>query len=406
MALRSAMIVDKLLCEANEISSWLPAIRSINKDKMYQYKRVGGHYCRKIKKQPMIKFFRRIRQRLLDEGSLKRYIIYAIGEIILVVIGILIAVKLNNWNQERIRKDEIENLLDKVEEDLARNIKHFNSIINVYQVNDSLTRKVINNQVTLEDYYRDNDLENLLFRFQFLNITYENIEKIIETEENINSKYGKVIEAAKELLRANIYDELSGKPVIDFYNKNVDFKMSHPLWMVKSDSLSIIKRYNYFLTDENYKKQVLNYWGKTSFMVLTLMYSRSATMELLGRLKIIRHNYDVDQLNQLFKSLNLNSFTMMDCQDVVPRNKDQHYRNERFLVANLSQEQVHLFLKNSNDEIILERKLKPDEYSIFMETQFGVEDIDEDFFSIIEVRKDGQCLKKYAESINGYLLLE
>lgn len=354
----------------------------------------------------MIKFFRRIRQRLLDEGSLKRYIIYAIGEIILVVIGILIAVKLNNWNQERIRKDEIEDLLDKVEEDLARNIKHFNSIINVYQVNDSLTRKVINNQVTLEDYYRDNDLENLLFRFQFLNITYENIEKIIETEENIDSKYGEVIEAAKELLRANIYDELSGKPVIDFYNKNVDFKMSHPLWMVKSDSLSMIKRYNYFLTDENYKKQVLNYWGKTSFMVLTLMYSRSATMELLGRLKTIRHNYDVDQLNQLFKSLNLNSFTMMDCQDVVPRNKDQHYRNERFLVANLSQEQVHLFLKNSIDEIILERKLKPDEYSIFMETQFGVEDIDEDFFSIIEVRKDGQCLKKYAESINGYLLLE
>ena len=49
----------------------------------------------------MIKFFRKIRQKLLSENRLSKYLLYAIGEIVLVVIGILIAVQLNNWNESR-----------------------------------------------------------------------------------------------------------------------------------------------------------------------------------------------------------------------------------------------------------------------------------------------------------------
>jgi hypothetical protein len=55
----------------------------------------------------MIKFFRHIRQRLLKEGKLTRYLAYAIGEIILVVIGILIALQVNDWNdgQKRVMQE-------------------------------------------------------------------------------------------------------------------------------------------------------------------------------------------------------------------------------------------------------------------------------------------------------------
>ena len=59
----------------------------------------------------MIKFFRKIRQRLLTENKFSKYLLYAIGEIILVVIGILIALQINNWNQSKISKiDEIKSL--------------------------------------------------------------------------------------------------------------------------------------------------------------------------------------------------------------------------------------------------------------------------------------------------------
>ena len=49
----------------------------------------------------MIKFFRKIRQNLLSEGKTGKYFKYAIGEIVLVVIGILIALQINNWNEGR-----------------------------------------------------------------------------------------------------------------------------------------------------------------------------------------------------------------------------------------------------------------------------------------------------------------
>jgi hypothetical protein len=50
----------------------------------------------------MIKFFRKIRQGLLTENKFSKYFLYAIGEIILVIIGILIALYINNRNEVRI----------------------------------------------------------------------------------------------------------------------------------------------------------------------------------------------------------------------------------------------------------------------------------------------------------------
>ena len=52
----------------------------------------------------MIKFFRKIRYNLMSENKTGKYLKYAIGEIVLVVIGILIALQINSWNQQRINK--------------------------------------------------------------------------------------------------------------------------------------------------------------------------------------------------------------------------------------------------------------------------------------------------------------
>jgi hypothetical protein len=66
----------------------------------------------------MIKFFRNIRQKLLIEGKTGNYLKYAIGEIVLVVIGILIALQVNNWN-EQIKHLNQENVyLTKLKEDV------------------------------------------------------------------------------------------------------------------------------------------------------------------------------------------------------------------------------------------------------------------------------------------------
>ena len=68
----------------------------------------------------MFKFFRKIRIRLLTESSFGKYLVYAIGEIILVVIGIFIAIQLNAWNEERIAKRELNGILENLEGEFER----------------------------------------------------------------------------------------------------------------------------------------------------------------------------------------------------------------------------------------------------------------------------------------------
>ncbi len=66
----------------------------------------------------MIKFFRKIRQKLLTENRFSKYLIYAIGEIVLVMVGILLALQVNNWNELRKKdQDEIQ-LYQKIIADL------------------------------------------------------------------------------------------------------------------------------------------------------------------------------------------------------------------------------------------------------------------------------------------------
>ncbi|MBO0329837.1 DUF6090 family protein [[Muricauda] lutisoli] len=76
----------------------------------------------------MIKFFRKIRQKLLTENKFRKYLLYAIGEIILVVIGILIALQINNWNEDRKEFRKSKALLEEFRRDLARDTVESNYV--------------------------------------------------------------------------------------------------------------------------------------------------------------------------------------------------------------------------------------------------------------------------------------
>ena len=109
----------------------------------------------------MIKFFRKIRQRLLSENKFSKYLLYAIGEVVLVVIGILIALSLNNNNEnKKLKAQEIKILkeiksefaeaLEDITEDLVDYEKYlksteivYNSMIHKQNYNDSLKRHYV-----------------------------------------------------------------------------------------------------------------------------------------------------------------------------------------------------------------------------------------------------------------------
>jgi len=103
----------------------------------------------------MIKFFRKIRQNMLTENKTGMYFKYAFGEIILVVIGILIALSINNWNEER----KVENMgkvyIEEVYLDLKTETSNLNEIILSLSSQYDATEKVLSVIESNEKFIRD-----------------------------------------------------------------------------------------------------------------------------------------------------------------------------------------------------------------------------------------------------------
>ena len=100
----------------------------------------------------MLHFFRKIRHELIANNKSFRYFKYAIGEIVLVVTGILIALYINNWNETRKEQVKFNQVLVDVEQELIDNISLARAQIYRYTVYDSLCLKLFIDSIKFEDY--------------------------------------------------------------------------------------------------------------------------------------------------------------------------------------------------------------------------------------------------------------
>ncbi|WP_223115320.1 DUF6090 family protein [Hanstruepera ponticola] len=107
----------------------------------------------------MIKFFRKIRQNLLSEGKTEKYLKYAIGEIILVVIGILIALQINNWNEKRKERNKEDQLIDVLITDLQSKKAEFTSDL---AIGKSIIR---NSDVSINYWKKSSDIDTLNLKY-------------------------------------------------------------------------------------------------------------------------------------------------------------------------------------------------------------------------------------------------
>ncbi|WP_020571436.1 DUF6090 family protein [Neolewinella persica] len=112
----------------------------------------------------MIKFFRKIRQRLLIENKFSKYLLYAIGEIVLVMIGILMALQVNNWKDTTNNKVSEQKILSEIRNGIWRDLNDFES--NVYGNKEAilasdLLRNFIHKKETNQDSL--SELYNYLF---------------------------------------------------------------------------------------------------------------------------------------------------------------------------------------------------------------------------------------------------
>jgi len=130
----------------------------------------------------MIKFFRNIRQNLLNEGKTAKYLKYAIGEIVLVVIGILIALSINNWNETKKEKVKEKKILVELESNLAINSKIIQSTID----RESRIRNeigVLMDHLKMKKPFNDTigfylSESSFMEKIQFTNSSYESLKTI------------------------------------------------------------------------------------------------------------------------------------------------------------------------------------------------------------------------------------
>ena len=210
----------------------------------------------------MIKFFRKIRQRLLSENNFSKYMFYAIGEIILVVIGILIALQINNWNEQRkdrLKEKQIyENLLASLKRDSLELVK----VLSLQNKSLEKQQLVIQSKFsTITESMNEDDVNILLldicngiFSFFPKYGTYNSILSnngldIIKSNEIktlITDLYD--YECKRYENMDNIIDHKFQFEVIPFMNKKLDF-----FW----DGKGISDKVNLKLLETNYEELIL-----------------------------------------------------------------------------------------------------------------------------------------------------
>tara|TARA_R110002033_G_C3814593_1_gene232514 strand:+ start:69 stop:782 length:714 start_codon:yes stop_codon:yes gene_type:complete len=212
----------------------------------------------------MIKFFRKIRQDLLSKGKTGKYFKYAIGEIVLVVIGILIALAINNWNEQR--KSSIN------EKDLILTI-----IDEIKSSRDNLKKELETNQFLLNEIskYLDNNFpesekdNSIILALIAHNNTEMNIPLVVSIlEKNISHSISDnmLLKKLRELNSSNESLVKSEHFLDDFWNsKTTEFlirkKYAYPTFdKFTRNNVAKSERYRELYDDDEYKNLISLKW--------------------------------------------------------------------------------------------------------------------------------------------------
>jgi len=208
----------------------------------------------------MLKFFRKIRQQLLSENHFSKYFLYAFGEILLVMIGILLALQVNNWNQNRLNHLKTHEILREIKRNVKENIKSTQENIAEEKAMIQSADIIFNNLNHIKEYH-----DSLDFHFQFSHLWPEVSIKSsgYETLKNngIDLIQSDILKEAIVNLYEVAYNEIAE---VTRTSEGYSFSMMGPtqtdLFLVDSGELSASPfDYQKVLNSEKYKG-VLSYW--------------------------------------------------------------------------------------------------------------------------------------------------
>lgn len=178
----------------------------------------------------MIKFYRKIRYNLMSENKTGRYLKYAIGEIILVVIGILIALQVNNWNQKLMEKKEAQILLKNLRNDFQNDTIQLKKHIDFTQLQeqniDSIA--ILLKNAEQRDLNRFIKLQSSIYNFRIFQSNQSTYDEAISSGklmllDNINLK-NNILSYYREINRDNndkVMTKLRDERILPYLNDNI-----------------------------------------------------------------------------------------------------------------------------------------------------------------------------------------
>ena len=220
----------------------------------------------------MIKFYRKIRQNLLAEGKTGKYLKYVIGEILLVVIGILIALQVNNWNEKRkLKADELT---------LYTNL--LGDIKKAYERNESIRNRITSYQDVHYQVYNESKGRSEFDSTMY----YDFMQWTLPYKIDISEKYGDNINnITNENLRSVLVSYMSiEKGVKIAYDQLIDFK--------KTQLRPFFSKYGIYNTESSFNDRRYTFDGLMNGLMIDYqkLTKRYGTVELDMLLFDLRHN--------------------------------------------------------------------------------------------------------------------
>lgn len=120
----------------------------------------------------------------MNESKISTYLLYAVGEIVLVVVGILIAVQIDDWNNERLENNEQVNYYKGILVDLRKDSAHFASRIGYFQRNLDVYYDIYDQMNGGDSKETPPLYDRLLYNAQFFSLTQQNQQRVIDKLKN------------------------------------------------------------------------------------------------------------------------------------------------------------------------------------------------------------------------------
>ena len=244
----------------------------------------------------MIKFFRRIRKKLADDNKPMKYLRYAIGEIVLVVIGILIALSINNWNEQRKNNIIVNSVLKQTHSELVENIKRADELALHYKLKDSLIRLIMNKKIDYKDF--KGDFDGAISSYDVITIKDMGFKNLMLNVNNISSNLNPLLTDLKELFVAH-------KEEVDWSNDEIEIiTLDYLEWLKLNTSWY---RNGYFDSEDKLTDEQINFYFSDNSRFQNWVYSYyNHGLENHYRFIMTFRYYAYEAYKEITKKLELN----------------------------------------------------------------------------------------------------